>query len=127
MIQAKTTVRILLVAYGALLLFHALVISGVIPYQNVWGGRLTSGPRILRFELFSVAVLSLFVLITLGRAGWLDFGRLRFLNRIGIWLVVFVFALNTLGNLLPVTALERWLFTPVTALLALLSFRLALD
>jgi hypothetical protein len=44
--------------------------------------------------------------------------------RRAMWGVFLVFALGTIGNLLSASLLEKALFTPVTALLSFLAYRL---
>ena len=53
-------------------------------------------------------------------------GGARALLKAGFGLMALLFALNTAGNLLAVNPLEKIIFTPLTLLLALLSFRLVL-
>ena len=46
---------------------------------------------------------------------------------VGTWVLVGLFAVNTVGNLFAKTLFERAVFTPLTLLLALLMLRLALE
>ena len=40
--------NLLLVIFGALMLFHLLVILGAIPYNIVWGGRIKNKSQMLK-------------------------------------------------------------------------------
>ncbi|UOQ50880.1 hypothetical protein [Hymenobacter cellulosivorans] len=117
----------ILVILSLVVVFHLLVLTGVIPYGIVWGGRLTSHEQMLRFETVSIT-LNLLMLAVVGVvAGWL---RLRVswgLLKAALWLMTGLFLLNTLGNLMAQTNLERLVFTPLTLLLALGSLRLAIS
>lgn len=109
-------------------LFHVAVLTGIVPADMVWGGRVAiSAARLQIME--SVALV-----VTLGFAGivWL---RLRDIRSgeprrgvtIGIWLISGYFLLNTVGNLASTTSLEAWLFTPLTLFLAVCGLRLAVE
>ncbi len=45
--------------------------------------------------------------------------------KIALWLMVFIFAMNTIGNILSLNDMERYIFTPITLLLTIFSFILA--
>ncbi|HCM75856.1 MAG TPA: hypothetical protein DIS90_05715 [Cytophagales bacterium] len=116
----------LLAILSSIIVFHLLVITGVIPYQIVWGGRLQNVNQMLKFE--AVSLLLNLVMVT-----WvaLSLGRIQLkvnenVLRIGFWIMFLLFLLNTVGNLLSNNGLEKIIFTPLTALLALFSFRLAI-
>ncbi len=49
------------------------------------------------------------------------------LLKVLLWLMFAMFALNTIGNLLSKNLTEALIFTPLTLLLALFSFRLAVE
>ncbi|UOQ70108.1 hypothetical protein [Hymenobacter cellulosilyticus] len=129
----KTVLSARVAAHGILLiltlvvLFHLLVLTGVIPFDIVWGGRLKSFQEMLQFETVSIG-LNLLMLVVAGiAAGRLRVRVSRLLLKGALWLMTGLFLLNTVGNLLAHTDLERLVFTPLTLLLALFSLRLALE
>lgn len=111
--------RLLVALLTAVIVFHVLVLVGVVPPEIVWGGRLKSHEELIRFEVVSIA-LNLFMIFVAGHPA----GFLRILNsKVVRWLLILMavlFVLNTVGNLMAVDPLERWIFTPLTALLAVL-------
>ena len=116
----------LLAILSSIIVFHLLVITGVIPYQIVWGGRLQNVNQMLKFEAVSL-LLNLVMVTWVARS----LGRIQLkvnenVLRIGFWIMFLLFLLNTVGNLLSNNGLEKIIFTPLTALLALFSFRLAI-
>lgn len=119
--------------YGILLLiapmivFHLLVLTGVIPSGIVWGGRLSNRAEMIRFEMISIFSLLFIGFIVAVNAGFLSIKIKPVILKTAIWLIVVLFLLNTLGNLTAATNLERNLFTPVTLLLFVFSLRLALS
>ena len=104
------------------LLFHILIITSIIPFDVVWGGRLTSHSQMLQFETVSL-VLNLFILLMLLKPTIFP----RKITRFIYWFFCGLFALNTLGNLASLNSLEAYLFTPLTLLLSIMFARLALS
>lgn len=45
--------------------------------------------------------------------------------KITLWLMVFIFAMNTISNIMSLNDMERYIFTPITLLLTIFSFILA--
>lgn len=126
LVSERFAARALLVIIALTLLFHALVIGGVVPFQVVWGGRLSGRDQLLAFEAVSVGLNLLMLAVVAGWAGLLRVRMPAGLLRAALWLMVALFALNTAGNLLSKNEVEQLVFTPLTLLLALLSLRLAL-
>ena len=120
-------------AYGILLIlivmvgFHLLIVTGVIPYNIVWGGRLQSREQMLGFEAFSIAINGFMVWAVGTYVGVFNFRVNHFFLKGVLWAMVALFLLNTLGNLASVNVWEKMIFTPVTLLLAVFSLRLALS
>ncbi len=106
------------------LLFHSLVLGGVIPYSIVWGGRLNSTAQMVAFELVSLVVNSGIIMIVLHRLGRLHIFKPGMVT-ILLYLLSVVFLLNTVGNLASASYWEKMIFTPLTALLAVGMFFLA--
>ena len=124
-IPPSWAVRGLLALQATSLGYHALILSGVVPYENVWGGRLTSHEQMLRFEAVSVA-LNLGMVWIVGMVGglWKRVLRPRVLTMI-CYVFAGLFALNTLGNLAATTTFETVVFTPLTLLACIGFARLA--
>ena len=125
-IRRPIAAHILLGIQAIALVYHALIITRVVPFENVWGGRLTSVEQMYRFETFSVA-LNLFMVAIVLVAG--DLWKIKAperLLRVVCWLLFGLFLLNTLGNLAATSTFEMVAFTPLTLASALLFARLAL-
>lgn len=109
-----------------IVLFHGLILTGVIPFDIVWGGRLTSHGQMLRFEILSIALNLLMLAIVAVRAGLFGKHIPPRVITIALWIMALLFGLNTLGNLLSQNSLERIIFTPLTLVLCMLCLRLVL-
>ena len=81
----------------------------------------------LQFESISIALnLTMLTLVAI-KTGLLKINLKPNFLKVTFWLMAVLFALNTLGNLLAVNTLETLIFTPLTFILAVFSFRLALS
>ena len=95
LIGVKTAGNALLIALGALAVFHVLVAVGLFPADILWGGRATDSPgHLLVLELTGLIVTLLFALVIAIRVGNLKTFRFNKLARVGTW-IVFVFFILT--------------------------------
>ena len=117
----------LLILLFLFLLLHFLILIKMIPYNLVWGGRLKTDKEMYQFEIFSILINSLFVIVILVQANFLIIGIPRKIITYALWLMTGLFLLNTWGNAVSKNKLEQRLFTPATILLAVFSFILALS
>ena len=115
--------RGLLVGLSLLILFHLLVLMGVVPFEVVWGGKMSEVSQMQRLEavsaFFSLIMLSVVAL----RARIIKAPISSRIVTIMLWVMFAFFCLNTLGNLLSENLLEKLIFAPVTLLLALFTYR----
>lgn len=124
-LPVQVAVRGTLVILSLVILFHILVIAGVVPPDIVWGGNLADQKQLYLMEAVSVIVNGIMLFVILSYAGIVRTGiSPKFL--VGtIWVMFVLFVLNTIGNLLAKQSLETYLFTPLTMLLAVFCFRMA--
>ncbi|GAB3176080.1 hypothetical protein [Telluribacter humicola] len=117
----------LLTIISLTIVFHVLVVLGVIPFQIVWGGRLQDQSQMLAFEAVSMAI-NLFILAAVCvRAGIIRISVNPTLLRILFWMMFGLFLLNTVGNIFSNNSLERMIFTPLTLILSIFCFRVAVS
>jgi hypothetical protein len=125
LISIETTGNILLVLFGLLAVFHILVLFNLLPSNIVWGGRAgsSSAPRVLL--TVSLVFNILFAIVVAARIGYIDVSSFRRVIDILLWIIFAYLLLNTAGNLASSSSLEKFLFTPITIVAALLVLRLA--
>lgn len=116
----------LLISLSLIAGFHLLVISGIIPFQIVWGGRLENSSQMLSFETVSISLNLLMIAIVAIYANLLKWRINQLVIRIGLWAMFILFFINTIGNLFSINELEKLIFTPITLVLSLFSLRLAI-
>ncbi len=113
--------------FAAIVIFHLLVLTSVIPFTIVGGGRITSQTEMYQLETTALLLNIFFLFIALVQAGYL---HLRVPSRIltaVLWVMFGIFLLNTVGNLFSNSQLEKLIFTPITLILAAFSAILAMN
>ncbi|MCX6179052.1 MAG: hypothetical protein NT163_06780 [Chlorobiales bacterium] len=117
----------MVIIFLAGIVFHLLVLSGIVSYQMVWGGRLRSSSEMLWFEVVSVGLNFGFLVVALAESGVLMIRGSGKVLKIIVWVMVGVFCVKIIGNIASINSAEKMIFTPVTGLLAVLSFVLAVS
>jgi hypothetical protein len=117
----------LLILLSMFLVLHFIILLKLIPYNLVWGSRLKSDKEMYRFEIFSILINSLFVIIILVQASFLTIDIPKKIITYALWLMTGLFLLNTLGNVTSKNKLEQRVFTPIAIMLAIFSLILALS
>lgn len=130
-ISFSAAVRISLFLFGLLFVFHLAVVLGIaffdyVPLDYLWGGRMQNEQELLSYELVSLLIAGVCILLVLIRSGRIGEPRLRGIAGVGMWVLFLLFLLNTVGNILAKTTLEKS-FALFTLLLALLCLRMALE
>ncbi|WP_416866992.1 MAG: hypothetical protein ACMVP2_05550 [Imperialibacter sp.] len=109
------------------LVYHLTIITGLIPYEATWGGRLQNREQMLRFETVSI-VVNLFILtVILMKGGYLKLKLPTMVLKVFLWAFAVLFAFNTAGNLASTSMLELIIFTPLTAVSAVFCARMAVE
>jgi hypothetical protein len=116
----------LLIIFSLVMIFHALVLIGIIPFEIVWGGRLKSKEEMIPFEITSIALNSVMLGIVAMQAGLLKVNVKPSVLKIAFWCMFVLFTINTIGNIFSNNELEKLIFTPLTLLLSVFSLRLAI-
>jgi len=124
LLSQKQAINIVLSLLIIILIFHASVLIGVIPYSIVWAGKIDSLEDMRMLEAISICINSFSILIFLLKADYIH-NKIpnRMLNAIILLLAVF-FSLNTIGNLFAKSKFELFLFTPITFISAILCFQI---
>jgi hypothetical protein len=117
----------LVILFSLIIVFHLLAILGVIPFDMLWGGRLESASQMIVFETVSIVINLMMLAVVALHAGYLKWKAPPLAIRIALWIMVVLFALNTIGNLNSLNEMEKLIFTPTTFLLSLLCLRLAVS
>ncbi|MCH6235178.1 hypothetical protein [Cognataquiflexum rubidum] len=117
----------ILLITSATLVFHFLILFGIIPFENTWGGRLENREQMVVFESISISV-TLLVMGAVGiSAGYLNWKVKPIFLKVFFYILMVVFGLNTLGNIFANNDFEKFFATPLTLILAIFCWRLAIS
>jgi hypothetical protein len=116
----------LIIIFTLTIAFHFLVVFKIIPYNMVWGGRVQSLKQMYRFEVVSILLNIVFLIALLIIANIVKVAIPKTATTITLWVMLFVFTLNTIGNLLSKNKIEKIIFTPITAIISILTAILCL-
>jgi len=116
----------LTIIFSLTIVFHILVLVGLVPYDIVWGGRVKSVNDMYLFEAISLFLNAVFLFVVSAKSRVVKIRVSEKLLNVLLWIMAGVFLLNTLGNLMSTSELEKMIFTPVTLLLSILCILLAL-
>jgi hypothetical protein len=122
----KVSILGLMSIFSLSILFHLLVIIGIVPSHIVWGGRATNADELIQLEIVSISLNTLFLVFILILNGNIKVRIKPLLAKILLWLMSILFILNTIGNLLAKSSIEKIIFTPVTLLSSVFCLYLAL-
>ena len=127
-IKANLAGKILLSTFGLLLVLHVLIIIQVVPANIVWGGQIEAdGSNLMQLEIVAITLTVFFAGIVVAKIRSLQANKSNKLITIGMWVVFAYLVLNTLGNFASGVRAETWFFGPLTIVMALCAFRLAIE
>lgn len=118
--------RSLIVIFAATIVFHLFVLGGIIPFDMVWGGRLQTADEMRSFEIISIVLNILMMIVVAMRSNLIPIAHNTTIVRVLLWMMTGLFLLNTIGNLASINETEKLIFTPITFVLSILCLRLAL-
>ena len=125
-IPFKFAIYCIITILSIIIVFHLLVLFRIIPHDIVWGGRLKDVSQMLRYETSSIIINLLMIIIVAVKGDILKWKTNKSIITILLWIMAGFFLLNTIGNLYAKNGLETIIFAPLTFILSILSFRLAL-
>ena len=127
LITERFATNALLSIFSLVMIFHAFVLMGIIPFEIVWGGRLKSKEEMIPFEITSIALNAVMLTIVVIHAGLLKVKFNPIVLRVAFWFMFALFFMNTIGNLISNNEFEKMIFTPLTLLLSVFCLRLAMN
>ena len=119
--------NVLLVLLSLLVIVHLLILIRIIPFEFIWGRRLTNASQMVRFESLSVFINLLMVAVVAIDAGMLRVKIPPAVIKGALWAMFILFLINTIGNYTSLNPFERMIFTPLTLVLSLLCLLLAIN
>jgi hypothetical protein len=122
-----TAAKLLLGLFSLVFVFHLSVVLGWLPSTIVWGGRIQTQEEFYTLESVSLLINTVFMWVVAQRGAYIKSRIPAKGLKLVLWAMAGLYALNTLGNLMAIHPLEKYLFTPLTLISAVLCLRLALE
>ncbi len=110
-----------------LIIFHILLLLGVVPSDIVWGGKAADKALLIKLEIFSLVTSFIILAVICAKLQQNINVKFRKVINVGIWIIFGYFLLNIVGNLASGVTTEKLIFTPITIILSVLLFRLAIE
>lgn len=121
-LKHHTAIVLLLAGIVLVQFFHVLVLVGIIPFDDVGGGRIKSKQYMYLLESFALCANFLLIFILLIKGKFIpEYLSIRHVN----WLLEifgFFFMLNTVGNLFSTSSNEKVIFAPLALMFAILVY-----
>jgi hypothetical protein len=124
LLSQKQALNTLLALILLVVVFHLLVLVQVIPYNIVWAGSVKSVAEMQVMESISIFINILLITTLLLKGNYFEHSIPEAVLRVILWIFVVVFILNTFGNLFSETTFERYVFSLLTLISALLCLRI---
>lgn len=116
----------LIIILSIFLVLHICILTKIIPYKNVWGGRLNSDKEMYQFEIVSILINLFFLIFIIVQSDLLSIHFPKSIMTILLWIMTVLFLFNTYGNLISKSKIEQKVFAPITIILTIFSLILAL-
>lgn len=117
-------INTLLILLSSVIVLHLLILTQLLPYNIVGGGRLQNVAEMRIFEVASVIIITLMMSVIAIKGRYIKINIPAGIINIVLWLFILFFIINTVGNLLSKTTIETMVFTPITFISAILCFRI---
>ena len=114
MISKRIALKLMIGLLSIVLIFHLCVLFEIISYKIVWAGKLNSKEEMYVFEAVSILINFFLIIVLCIKFQNIKKSETNRIINIIIWVFVFLFALNTLGNLFSESLIEQILGTLLT-------------
>ncbi len=122
--SVEQSLRIITWTFVLTIIYHLAIIFQFIPFEFVWGGRLTSEKEMYQFESVSLLLNIVFLVLSMTLLRKKEM-RKKTVVKVIFYLFAVLFLMNTAGNMVAISDFEKYIFTPVTLIVALLCLRIA--
>ena len=114
MLSKNTALKLMIGLLSIVLVFHFCVLFEIISYKIVWAGKINSLDEMRIFETVSILINTLLIAILYIKSKNIKNNISNKVVNAIIWVFVFLFAINTIGNLFAKSMIEQILGTILT-------------
>lgn len=123
-ISKKQALKMMLGLLFMVILFHIAIMTYLIPYTLIWGGKLKTESQMYLFETTAISINLFLMILLLLKGNYIKNTISNNMVNGTLWIFLVIFALNTFGNIMAETMFEKIAFTPLSLISALLVWRI---
>ena len=127
LISFKLAGKITIAIIVLLIIFHILALLGVVPSNIVWGGQIIDKATVIKHEILRLLVSFIFLAIIIEKLNQHKITKFRKSSNVAFWFIYIYFIITSIAKLALAVTLEKLIFIPVTVILSILLFRLAIE
>ena len=127
LISFKLAGKITIAIIALLIIFHILVLLGVVPSNTVWGGQIADEATVMKHEIIRLLVSFIFLAIIIEKLNQHKITKFKKSSNVAFWFIYIYFIITSIAKLALAVTLEKLIFIPVTVILSVLLFRLAIE
>ncbi len=122
-LAGKMTITIIVL----LIIFHILVLLSIVPSNIVWGGQIVDNATLMKHEILRLIGSFIFLVIIIEKLNQHKITKFKKLSNVAFWLIYVYFIITSIAKLTSAVTLEKMIFIPITVILSILLFRLAIE
>lgn len=127
LISFKLAGKITITIIVLFIIFHILVLLSIVPSNLVWGGQITDDATVMKHEILCLIRSFIFLAVIIEKLNQNKITKFKKLYNIVFWFLIIYYVINSIANLASGVMLEKLIFTPITVILSILLFRLAIE
>ena len=116
------------IIFGCMFIFQMLLAVGAPLGHMAWGGKLKTLPSSLRIASTVSALIFLYgIAVVLESADLIELIHAPKIIQVSVWVFALMFTFSTVGNYLSKSRLEKRIMTPISLILSITCFIIALS
>ena len=127
LISFKLAGKITITIIVLLIVFHILILLGVVPSNIVWGGQIVDNATLMKHEILRLIGSFIFLVIIIEKLNQHKITKFKKLSNVAFWFIYIYFIITSIAKLASAVTLEKMIFIPITVILSILLFRLAIE
>lgn len=127
LISFKLAGKITIAIIVLFIIFHILVLLSFLPSNLIWCGQIADEATVMKHEILRLLGSFIFLAIIIEKLNQHKITKFRKSSNAAFWFIYIYFIITSIAKLALAVTLERFIFIPVTVILSVLLFRLAIE
>ena len=126
-ISLKLAGNFLIISNFLIIIIHVLILFKFLPYSLFWRDQIIDETSIQKYEIIAIIVSLLFIGSILVKVEYVKQPKFKGISDLTLWTMLMYFIISTLGNFTMGITLEILIYAPITLLLSVFTYRLAVE